>query len=155
MAITITIGTKMPLTLSAILAIGTLVLVASTTNLTISDIVESLPIFSALYKTSPSKLIEPATTLSCLFFLIGVDSPLINDSSIWEFPFTIIPSTANLLPGLATKISPFLTSSIDTSCSLSLISRSAALGVMVTKPFIASLVFSLLILSIYLPNLIK
>ena len=42
-----TIETKTPLTLSATLAIGTLVFVASTTKRTISDIVESFPIFSA------------------------------------------------------------------------------------------------------------
>ena len=53
-AINMTIGTKMPDTLSAILEIGALVLLASITNLTISDIVESLPIFSALYSIYPS-----------------------------------------------------------------------------------------------------
>ena len=50
----ITAGTKYPETVSAILAIGALVLLASTTALTISDIVDSLPIFSALYSTYPS-----------------------------------------------------------------------------------------------------
>lgn len=64
----ITIGTNTPLTLSAILAIGAFVFVASTTSLTISDIVEFFPIFSALYKTSPSKFIAPATTLSSILF---------------------------------------------------------------------------------------
>ena len=48
-AIIITIGTKYPDTLSATLAIGAFVLVASTTSFTISDTVESFPIFSALY----------------------------------------------------------------------------------------------------------
>ena len=44
----------MPDTLSAILAIGAFVLLASTTNLTISEIVESLPILSAVYSKYPS-----------------------------------------------------------------------------------------------------
>ena len=49
-----TIGTKYPDILSAILAIGAFVLVASITNLTISDTVDSFPIFSALYFINPS-----------------------------------------------------------------------------------------------------
>ena len=151
----ITIGTNTPLTLSAILAIGAFVFVASTTSLTISDIVESLPIFSALYKTSPSKFIAPAITLSSILFLTGIDSPLINDSSTCVLPLTTIPSTANLFPGLAIKMSSFLTSSINTSFSLLLTNNNAVFGVIVTKPFIASFVFSLLISSIYLPNLIR
>ena len=53
-AINITTGTKYPLTLSATFAIGAFVFVASTTNCTICDIVESLPIFSALYSKYPS-----------------------------------------------------------------------------------------------------
>ena len=53
-AIAITAGTKYPDTLSAIFAIGAFVLLASTTNLTISDTVDSLPIFSALYSIYPS-----------------------------------------------------------------------------------------------------
>ena len=54
MAITITIGTNKPLILSASRAIFVLELVASSTNLTILDIVDSLPIFSALYSIYPS-----------------------------------------------------------------------------------------------------
>ena len=50
----ITTGTKNPLILSAIFAIGAFVFVASTTNLTISETVDSLPIFSALYFIVPS-----------------------------------------------------------------------------------------------------
>ena len=50
----IIVGTKYPLILSAILAIGAFVSVASTTILTISDTVDSFPIFSALYFIFPS-----------------------------------------------------------------------------------------------------
>ena len=53
-AITKTTGTKYPLILSAILAIGAFVLVACVTSLTISETVDSLPIFSALYFMVPS-----------------------------------------------------------------------------------------------------
>ena len=52
--ITSTTGTKYPLILSAILAIGAFVAVAFATNLTISETVDSLPIFSALYFIVPS-----------------------------------------------------------------------------------------------------
>ena len=48
------VGTKYPLILSAILAIGAFVFVASTTIFTILEILESLPIFSALYSIYPS-----------------------------------------------------------------------------------------------------
>ena len=47
-------GTKYPLILSAILAIGAFVFVASTTIFTILEMLESLPIFSALYSIYPS-----------------------------------------------------------------------------------------------------
>ena len=53
-AIIIIVGTKYPLIVSATFAIGAFVFVASTTNLTISDTVDSLPIFSALYFIVPS-----------------------------------------------------------------------------------------------------
>ena len=53
-AIIIIAGTKYPLILSAILAIGAFVFVASTTILTISETVDSFPIFSALYFITPS-----------------------------------------------------------------------------------------------------
>lgn len=53
-AIIITVGTKTPDILSAIFAIGAFVLLASITNLTISETVDSLPILSALYLINPS-----------------------------------------------------------------------------------------------------
>ena len=88
---------------------------ASTTNLTISDIVEFFPIFSALYSIYPSIFKLPAITLLPFSFLGGIDSPVIKDSSIWVVPFVITPSTANFIPGLHTKISFFFISSIVTS----------------------------------------
>ena len=53
-AIKITDGTKNPDTLSAIFCIEVFVPVDSITNFTISDIVDSFPIFSALYSKYPS-----------------------------------------------------------------------------------------------------
>ena len=50
----ITAGTKYPDTVSAIFEIFALVLLASITSFTISDTVDSLPIFSALYSIYPS-----------------------------------------------------------------------------------------------------
>ena len=50
----ITTGTKTPDILSTIFAIGVFVLLASITSLTISDTVDSFPIFSALYFINPS-----------------------------------------------------------------------------------------------------
>ena len=70
-AIIMIVGTKIPLTLSAILAIGDFVLLASTTSLTTSDIVESFPIFSALYSIYPSIFRLPAITLSPTSFFLG------------------------------------------------------------------------------------
>ena len=53
-SITMTAGTKYPEILSAIFAIGAFVLLASTTNFTISETVDSFPILSALYFMNPS-----------------------------------------------------------------------------------------------------
>ena len=53
-AMIITTGTKTPDILSTIFAIGVFVLLASITSLTISDTVDSFPIFSALYFINPS-----------------------------------------------------------------------------------------------------
>ena len=87
--------------------------------------------------------------------MFGLLSPVIKDSSAWVLPSTIIPSTASFIPGLQIKISPTLTSSIVTSFSPSLVLTKAFIGVICTKDFIASLVFSLLLESIYLPSFMK
>ena len=106
-AIIITTGTKYPLILSAIFAIGAFVLVASTTSLTISETVDSFPIFCASYLIVPSKFILPAITFEPFSLLTGMLSPVIKDSFICVIPSTIIPSTAIFSPGLQITISPF------------------------------------------------
>ena len=67
-----------------------MVLLASVTSLTISEIVDLGPILVALYSIKPSILIEPATTLSPTSFFIGKLSPFKNDSSVWVLPLVII-----------------------------------------------------------------
>ena len=71
-AISIMHGTKQLLTLSAIFAIGALVFVASTTSFTMFDIVEFLPMFTALYSIYPSQFMLPAITVSSFCFFTGI-----------------------------------------------------------------------------------
>ena len=132
-AIIITVGTKYPETLSAIFAIGAFVLLASITALTISDIVDSFPIFSALYSIYPSKFILPAMTLSFLLLLVGLLSPVINASSKCAIPSVISPSTAIFSPGLLITISPLCISSKVTCFSIPLTFITALLGVISTS----------------------
>ena len=47
-------------------------------------------------------------TLSSIFFAIGIDSPVIADSSTKEDPSMIFPSTGIESPGFIKTISPFL-----------------------------------------------
>ena len=110
-AITITLGTNIPEILSAILAIGAFVLLASITNFTISDTVDSFPILSALYFINPSKFKLPAITFSPFAFATGLLSPVIKDSSKCELPSIISPSTAILSPAFEITMSPFFISS--------------------------------------------
>ena len=79
MLISIIIGTKYRLAISAIFAIGALVFVLSATNLTISETVDSLPIFSALYFIVPSQFILPAITSEPISLFTGTLSPVIKD----------------------------------------------------------------------------
>ena len=106
-AIIITTGTKYPLILSAIFAIGAFVLVACATSLTISETVDSFPIFSALYFIVPSKFTLPAITFEPISLFTGLLSPVMNDSFICVLPSTTSPSTAIFSPGLQITMSPF------------------------------------------------
>ena len=140
---------------SAIFAIGAFVFVASTTILTISETVDSFPIFSALYFIVPSKFILPAITFAPISLLTGILSPVMKDSFICVEPSIIVPSTAIFSPGLQMTISPFLISSIVTVISFPSFSISAFLGVIVINAFNASFVLSLFFASINFPILIK
>ena len=107
-----TIGTNIPDTLSAILAIGALVAAASLTILIICDRVVSSPTRVALALINPVLLIVAAETSSPIDLSTGTLSPVSADSSIAVPPSIITPSTGMLSPGLTTKTSPVLTSAI-------------------------------------------
>ena len=111
-AIMMTIGTNIPDTLSAILAIGALVAAASLTILIICDRVVSSPTRVALALINPVLLIVAAETSSPIDLSTGTLSPVSADSSIAVPPSIITPSTGMLSPGLTTKTSPVLTSAI-------------------------------------------
>ncbi len=93
LAITRIVGTNTPLILSATFAIGAFVDVAFATSLTISETVDSLPIFSALYLIVPSKFILPAITFAPASFFTGVLSPVTKAS----FICVILPLLPHLL----------------------------------------------------------
>src|SRR5699024_1545580 len=73
----ITMGTKIPDTLSANLAIGALDPCASSTSWIICARVVSLPTFVALNWNDPFLLIDAPTTWSPTLFSIGILSPVI------------------------------------------------------------------------------
>src|SRR3989338_58837 len=85
-AIRITMGTKIPATLSASLCIGAFEPCASSTSLIIWASIVSLPTWDALTFSMPFLFIVAPTTLSFNFFETGMLSPVIIDSSTWESP---------------------------------------------------------------------
>ncbi len=105
-AIVITQGTKIPLTLSANLAIGALEFPASSTNLIICERVVFSPTLVAFILKEPFLLIVPEITESPTVFSTGTLSPVMLAWSTHELPSTITPSTGIPLPGLITTISP-------------------------------------------------
>ena len=109
-AIKITAGTKIPATLSATLAIGALLALASSTNEIILLIVVSPPTLSARNLTKPLLFNVPLVTVSPITFSTGRLSPVMADSSTVVVPSRITPSAAKLSPGF-TKISSPITSS--------------------------------------------
>ena len=117
-AIAITIGTKYPATISAILEIGAFDPCASSTNFIICESTVSFPISVASNCILPFLFILPPITLSPGFLLTGMLSPVIIDSSTEVFPFTIFPSTAIFSPGFTTIMSPTFIFSIRTSFSI-------------------------------------
>ena len=111
-AIRMTVGTKIPETLSAILAIGALVAAASETICTICEKVVSSPTRVALARMNPLWLMVAALTASPDVLSTGIDSPVRADSSTAVDPSMITPSTGMDSPGFTTKMSPLSTSSI-------------------------------------------
>ena len=102
-AMAITIGTKIPDTLSAILAIGALDEAASLTILIIWERVVSSPTLLAWHFKKPERLIVAEVTSEPDVLSTGILSPVIADSSTALSPSITIPSTGILSPGLTTN----------------------------------------------------
>ena len=127
-AIKITMGTKTPLTLSAIFATGAFVAAESLTNSMIFEREVSLPTRTARHFIKPLKFIVAAFTALPAFLSTGRLSPVRDDSSTAVEPSITIPSAAMLSPGRTTKTSPALNSSIGMTSSAPSRSTQAALG---------------------------
>ncbi len=113
-----TIGTNIPLILSANFDIGALDAEASLTNDIICESVVSFPTFVALKMKAPVLLIVAVNTVSPCCLKTGILSPVSADSSMEVFPFSIIPSTGIHCPGFTITKSPTITSSTGTSFSM-------------------------------------
>ena len=106
--------------------IGALEPCASSTIFTIDARAVSFPTFVASISIEPFLLIVEPMTVASTSFSIGMDSPVIIDSSTEVLPFTTIPSTGIFSPGFTTKRSPTITSSTGIIISsLSLITRAS------------------------------
>ena len=107
-----------PAILSASCWIGALDVCASSINLTIWESVVSLPTCVAVIIIIPFWLIDPPINNDPFCFKTGIDSPVINDSSIIDTPSMTRPSTGILPPGTTLRWSSLWTSSTDICFSL-------------------------------------
>ena len=114
-AIPMTTGTKIPAILSAILAMGALLELASSTRRMIWEKVVSSPTFVPRKRINPTLFMVAAITVSPTFFSTGMLSPVIAASSTLVLPSIIMPSAGMLLPGFTIKISPATASSAGIS----------------------------------------
>ncbi len=154
-ASTITVGTNTPDTLSATFAIGALVAAASLTILIIWERVVSSPTLVARHFINPDWFIVAAETLSPACLSTGILSPVSADSLTALAPSITIPSTGIFSPGLTTKMSLTLTSSIETSVSTPSFKITAVLGDIFIRLFKASVVFPFERASSILPTVIN
>ena len=83
------------------------------------DTVESLYSFSAFTVTVPSRLTEPASTLSPTPLVTGIVSPVNDFISNCDVPFVITPSISSFSPGRIIIKSPIFTSSGEIAFSFS------------------------------------
>ena len=117
-AIQMTVGTKMPETLSAVLASGAFVAAASRTRRMTWDSVVSWPTRSARQVSAPFWLMVAALTGEPGNLSTGMLSPVRAASFTVEMPSVTVPSTGMLSPGRTKKRSPTLTSLTGTvTCS--------------------------------------
>ena len=154
-AITMTIGTKTPATLSASLAMGALELVASSTRRIICARAVSSPTLVACIWKYPLLLTVAPMTLSPACLSTGMDSPVMADSSMEAVPSVRIPSTGMDSPALTIRISSFSTSSIGMMDSTPFRSIVAVFGARFRSLLMASDVFPFARASKNLPRVIS
>ena len=154
-AIAMTTGTNTPAILSAILAMGALLALASSTRRIIWEKVVSLPTRVALKRIKPVLFMVAAMTVSLTCLCTGMLSPVIAASSTLVLPSTINPSAGMLLPGRTTRMSPTCTCSTGISLSTPPRSTTAVFGARSRSFVIASLVFPLERVSRYFPTVIS
>ena len=116
-AISITTGTNTPAILSAVRAMGALLLLASSTSRMIWLIVLSSPTRFAVKWMNPVLLIVALITSSPGCFSTGMLSPVIAASSTLVLPLRITPSAGIFSPGRTTISSPSVSSSTGTTTS--------------------------------------
>ena len=143
-AIQMTVGTKMPETLSAVLASGAFVAAASRTRRMTWDSVVSWPTRSARQVSAPFWLMVAALTGEPGNLSTGMLSPVRAASLTVEMPSVTVPSTGMLSPGRTKKRSPTLTSLTGTVTCSPPRSTQAVWGASFIRLFSASVVLPLL-----------
>ena len=152
---TMTEGTNIPETLSAMRASGAFVAAASDTVRIICASVVSSPTRVARHSMYPCWLMVAEETLSPSALSTGMLSPVRADSSTDVIPLRTVPSTGIFSPGRTTKTSPMETSSIPTTVSFPSLSSTAVFGARRIRPLSASVVFPLDMASSILPTVIN
>ena len=145
----------MPAILSAILAIGALLALASSTSRIIRENTVSSPVLSAFILKNPVLFMVAAMTRSPAALNTGMLSPVIAASSTLVLPSRITPSAGTLFPGFTCRISPGSISCAGISVTTPLRSASAVFGAKSSSFFKASPVFPLERASRYFPILIN
>ena len=154
-AMPMTTGTKMPLTVSAVLASGALVAAASRTSRMTCESVVSCPTRSARQVSAPFWLMVAALTLLPGNLSTGILSPVSAASFTLETPSVTVPSTGIASPGRTRNRSPTATSATGSVTCLPSRSTQAVWGARFISPFSASVVLPLLYASSVLPTVIK
>ena len=146
----ITVGTKMPATLSAVREMGAFLPCASSTKRMIRESVVSAPTrVTFTYSTPFSFTLPPMTSLHSVFST-GRLSPVSMASLTLLSPFVTTPSSGIRAPGFTSSTSPAFTDAVGTSLPLS--ARRAVSGASRMRAVIALLVFRILRLPMNLPS---
>ena len=139
-AMQMTVGTKMPETLSAVLASGALVPAASRTSRMTWDRVVSCPTRVARQVSAPFWLMVAALTGLPGCLSTGMLSPVRAASLTLETPSSTTPSTGMLSPGRTRNTSPVRTSATGTVTSCPPRTTQAVWGASCIRLFSASVV---------------